>query len=149
LSPVQVVTLLDARGEVELAPTGLELAAEVVPHPQSMPRQEVELPHVLPHGVAPDASTSPIADVVVDFAAHDQSALPRVAVPSVLRVPRRVLDGLPLCDQVIGGHAREHFRRVLNDAGPGCIGASGLDRAEPWWWAVVDEIGEIRLGIVG
>ena len=72
LSAVQVVALLDDRREVQFVPRGLVPPAEIVAGLEAVPAQEVELPHVLAHGVPPDTAAHAEVDVVVDVAVVDK-----------------------------------------------------------------------------
>src|SRR5688572_30625012 len=83
LSALAEVALLDDRREVELLPLDGVLAAVVVSWLELVVSIEIELPHVLAHGVAPDAAARPEVDVLVNPAVIDEGSGPRVLAPAV------------------------------------------------------------------
>lgn len=64
---------------------GIETAAPVVAAAEVVAAVEVELPHVLAHGVAPNAAARSEADVVIDAAIVHERARPEVSSPWLRR----------------------------------------------------------------
>src|SRR6185503_20468105 len=94
------IALLDAGAEIELGPRRFVLVAPVVAHLDVVPAVEVELPHVLHHGITPDAPASAIMDVIEHLAVVHQRAQPLVGVATVAAVPRRGREGVAQADQM-------------------------------------------------
>ncbi len=93
LAAVQIVALLNDGREVQLVPRRIVFIPVVVEGLEFVAAVEVELPHVLAHGVTPGAAAGSIADMVVHLAVVDQRALPTVLAPAVFP-GRRVGDVL-------------------------------------------------------
>ncbi len=110
---VQVVSLLNDCGKVEFIPLRVVLVAVVITGLEFVPTIEVELPHVLAHGVAPDATTGSITNVVVDVAVVDERPIPQIVAAGVAAAACRVGNELRVfvvlaCgDQLIDRHTFE------------------------------------------
>ena len=146
------VALLDEGGEIELAPTVGVFLPEAVPGFEAVAAVEVELPHVLAHRVAPDPTAGAEADVVVDDTVVDQGALPEVVAATVLAgggIGNRLCADVVVAsgDELIDGDFTLEWGKgveVVGNVRGGGRGLAGVIRN-----AVVDEIGEVWLRIVG
>ena len=143
LAPVKVVSLLDARGEIQFVPAGVVFAAVVVARLKSVPPIEVKLPHVFAHRIAPHTTSCPVADVVVHLAVVNQRTLPLVIIATVLLVPRRGFHIVFLGDQMVNRHLRQCLGRVLHDL------VASARSAGPVGHAVVAKVSKVGRGVVG
>ena len=154
LAAMQEVALLDVRAKTQPSPRGLELAAPVVLHFEIVAAREAELHRVLAHRIAPHAATATEPDVIIDLAVHDHGAGPEIIVAAifVVRQTGRPADGfgklVALGEELIDRQAAHLLRvdregRAIRAAGP------GLHRARPGRHAVVAEVGEVRLRVIG
>ena len=109
LAALPEAALLDARGEIQLAPRGLVRISVIVAGLEVVPALEIHLPHVFAHGVSPHSTSGAVADVVVDVAVVDERAVPLVFAAAVLGQPGAVLDVGLLADQVVDGQALHHL----------------------------------------
>src|SRR5262245_3329483 len=64
LATAAVAALLNAGAEVELLPSGRVRPSEIIARLKMVAAREIELPHVLAHGMTPFAATDAKADVV-------------------------------------------------------------------------------------
>ena len=122
LAAVPEIALLDDGAEIQLAPTDVVLVAVVVAGLEVVSAIEVELPHVLAHGVPPHAAAGAKANVVVHHAVVHQRSMPQViaarvaagarGIGNVLRVDVR----LPRRDQVVRRHRVQQFRLYVTGA---------------------------------
>ncbi len=143
LAPLPETALLDARREIQLVPGGAVRISVIVAGLEVVPALEIDLGHILAHRVAPDSTSGTVADVVVDVAVIDESSPPLIIAAPVLGQPRAVLDVALLADQVVDGQAAHHFGGILDDGRD-----AGLHRPAPGGYAIVDEIGKIRLRVI-
>ena len=109
---------------------------------------EVELPHVFPHGIAPNTTPCTKADMVIDLAAIDERAFPFVLGATILpgTRARNVLGihmGLTCCDQVVDGKAFEEFLGVSDHR---CVTRTG--GTLPGRNTIVAEEGKVWLRVV-
>src|SRR5207247_4351994 len=88
LSAVIVVTLLDARAEVQLAPFGLVFPTIIIPHLEVVAAVQVELPHVLHHGVTPHPAARAVVDMVIHLTVRHQRPGPAIQIAAIAAEPR-------------------------------------------------------------
>ena len=108
-----------------------------------MPAVEVKFPHILTHGVSPDAAAGAVADVVVYFPIVNERAVPFIIVAPVSLTPDTIFDVRIFAGKMINGQTA-HDIRALRDYGT----HSRLDGSIPWGDTVVDKISKIRLRVV-
>src|SRR5882757_1924061 len=97
------IALLDDRREVQLAPFGAIRIAVTVAGLELVVAVKGELPHVLAHGVAPNAAAGSIGDVVVNFPVIDEGAAPEIIRAGVFAVPGGILNVSLLADENVIG----------------------------------------------
>lgn len=103
---------------------------------------EIEFPKVLSAVVAPDAAARAEGDVIVDFVADDQGAVPAIVGAPVASVLRG-LHVAGLGQQVIDGNAAQGFGRK------GDHWRARLKASRPGGNFSIDEVGEVGRGIFG
>ena len=82
-----IVSLLNARGEVELVPGGLVFSAVIVLRLEEVAAVKIELPHVFAHGVPPGSAAGAVADMIVDVAVINQRTKPLIITTRVFLEP--------------------------------------------------------------
>src|SRR5215468_11072608 len=98
---------------------------------------EIELPHVLAHGVTPLAPARAEADMIINATvSHDGAGVvvtvARAIIPNVLgMIPGRVLDGTSLGDEMIDLHAIHHVRTEGNWVAQQRIVVAWMDGGAP------------------
>src|SRR5205823_4896180 len=107
---LSIITLLNAGAEIDLVPGDPIGLTVIIARLERMALVEIELPHVLPHRVAPDAAAGAEADMVIDLAIEDKRAGVFVFLASSLFPPGGILNRSGFADKVIRLH-RSHNAR--------------------------------------
>src|SRR5205823_6153245 len=127
-----------------LVPGGGVRFAAVVLEVHVLAGGQIDLPHVLAQGVAPDAAAGAVADVIEDLVADDQRAGVFVFAPRHLFDPRDVFDRAFFAQELVDLDAAQRFGSEGGDAREVGVVAVGVDRAFPRGEGVVDEVGVVR-----
>ena len=139
-----VIALLNAGAQIQLRPARLVFAPVIIAHLEVVAAIQVKLPHVLYHRVAPDAPTRPVMHVVVHLPVVHQRAAPQIQVAAVTAEPGRVLHRASPADQMNGRQTLHHVC-LERDVRRHTRAHGAMPRRD----AVVNEIGKVRLWIIG
>ena len=147
LSPHSIISLLNARSQIELSPLGFILLSEIVAGLEMLAAIEIDLPHVLAHGVTPLATARPEAHVIVDLAVirHKSAGVivflaGRVIPELRLLEPGRIFNRRFLTDELIHRQTPHYIRPISHRFR---FRVRRIDRSAPGRHSIINEIGKI------
>src|SRR5438270_10963911 len=96
-----IIALLNTGPQVDFGPGDWVQSAKIIFRLEIVISRDRDFPHVFTHGIAPDASSRTVRNVIKDFAIHNQGAGILVFLALGLFPPGSVFDRTSLSQQVI------------------------------------------------